>query len=152
MIEITCSDCIELPAGVQGTRYLSSMKISVKHLRKLIRETLEEFGGPSGGLRRVRGGSGQQHKIGKVEEENKQLSTFEAEELFPGSTDAWTEIVPELFPDFPFDDPMSIKKHSMWFKIGSQLRVAFEEMPQLELASWDPEREDWIELEHGVPS
>lgn len=110
---------------------------------------VSEFGSPSGSLRRVSGPS-RQVKIGKIEEENKEISSFEAEELFPGSTEAWVEIVPELFPDFPWDDPVAIKKNTLWFKLGNELRVAFDDMPQVELAAWDSNREDWIELDYAA--
>lgn len=118
-------------------------------LKTLINELLNELGPIRGGLRRYRGSENKlQYKIGKVEDENRELSSFEAEQLFPGSTTAWVEIVPSLYPDFPFDDPFSIKKNSAWFKIGNKLRVAFKDMPQLELAEWDPLKEDWVETEH----
>ncbi len=106
-----------------------------------------EIGAPTGKLRPVRGGGGRQHKIGKVEDENRELSPVEAERMFPGSTEAWAEVVPDMYPDFPFDDPMVIKNRSLWFKIGSELRVAFADMPQVELASWDPSRQDWFPIE-----
>lgn len=120
------------------------MRITVARLKTLIREALDEISGP---LRQVRDGGKQQYKVGKVEDENRELSFAEAEQLFPNSTNAWAEIVPELFPDFPFQDPRAIKMKSLFFKIGSELTVAFEEQPQLELAKWDPMREDWIENE-----
>lgn len=120
------------------------MQITLRKLKQLI---LNEISGP---LRQVRGSKTQQYKIGKVQDENQELSTSEAESLFPGSTDAWAEIVPALFPDYPFDDPIAIKKHSVWFRIGQMLTVAFEEQPQIELASWDPIREDWIENDFNV--
>lgn len=106
----------------------------------------EAFGSPRGALRSATGK--QQYKIGKVEDENKELSPFEAELGFPGSVSAWTEIVPELFPDFPFHDPASIKKGSSFFSINGELRVAFKDMPQVELAIWHPDMEDWVEIEH----
>lgn len=120
---------------------LTKMRIKVGALKKLIIEAL------SGALRPVRDGGKQQYKIGKVEDENRELSSSEAEMLFPGSTNAWAEVVPSLFPDFPFDDPFVIKKRSLWFKMGDKLQVAFEEMPQVTLATWDPLRDDWIEEE-----
>lgn len=123
------------------------VKIKLIELKELIKDLLKEAAGPSGALRRVRGAGGQQYKIGKVEDENRELSSFEAEQMFPGSVVAWTEIVPELFPDYPFHDPFSIKKHSLWFKIGNELRVAFSEMPSIELAQWKPEKDDWVELD-----
>ena len=129
------------------------MRLTIGQLKKLVTEALiSEFGNPSGSLRRVRGGSPNSRKVklGKIEEENKELSSFEAEERFPGATDAWAEIVPELFPDFPWDDAAVIKKKTLWFKLGNELRVAFDDMPQIELASWDPTREDWIELDHAA--
>lgn len=116
------------------------MRISVGKLKQLIVEI-------SGSLRRVRGQGGQQHKIGKIEDENRELSFSEAEMLFPGSTNVWAEIVPSLFPDFPFDDPLVIKRKSNFFKIGDKLTAAFADQPQIELATWDPVKEDWIENE-----
>lgn len=124
------------------------MQTTLGKLKQLIKEMVVlEAGSLSGGLRRVRDGRPQQFKIGKVEDENRELSSFEAEEMFPGATDAWAEVVPDMFPDFPFDDPKVIKARSSWFKIGSQLRVAFSDMPQIELAYWDPDRDDWFEIE-----
>lgn len=123
------------------------MKTTVGKLRRVIKGVLLEIGSPKGGLRRVRTGGGRQYKIGKIEEENRELSVVEAERDFPGSTDAWAEIVPELYPEFPFDDPQVIKQRSAWFKIGNELRVAFADMPQIELMKWNPERQDWFEIE-----
>lgn len=120
------------------------MKITVGKLKQLIKEAVNEISGP---LRQVRDGGRQQYKIGKVDDDNRELSFAEAEQLFPGSTNAWAEIVPEIFPDYPFDDPRAIKMHSLFFKIGQDLTVAFEEQPQVELAKWDPVREDWIETD-----
>jgi hypothetical protein len=124
------------------------MKYTVKTLKEAIRDALTELGPIKGGLRTSQKGEKvrQQYKIGKVEDENRELSAFEAEQLFPGSTSAWVEVVPELYPDFPFNDPFSIKKGTLWFKLGDRLRVTFQDMPQAELAEWDPEREDWFEL------
>lgn len=124
------------------------MQIKLGDVRRIIAEALCEFGAPKGKLRVVRGGGGRQHKIGKIEDENRELSVVEAERMFPGSTEAWAEIVPELFPEFPFDDPMVIKNRSAWFLIGSHLRVAFADMPQVELMQWDPERQDWFDIEN----
>lgn len=127
------------------------MRTTLGEVRRYISQALNEFGTPSGSLRKTKSG-GRQFKIGKVEDENRELSTGEAETLFPGSTDAWAEIVPELYPDFPFDDPRAIKHSSAWFKIGDKLRVAFKQAPQVELAVWDPERADWFELEQAAES
>lgn len=113
-------------------------------LRALIREVIQEVG-LSGGLRKAKGKP--QYKIGKVDDENQELSWIEAEQRFPGSTDAWAEIVPSVYPDFPFTDPSVIKKRTLWFRIGDRLRVAFSDMPQLELMEWDPSKEDWMELD-----
>ena len=115
-------------------------------LKRDIRKIVNEYMSVGGKLRPVRGGGGPKHRIGKIEDENKELSSFEAEHLFPGSTSAWCEIVPELYPDFPFDDPVAIKRGTAWFRIGGKLRVAFKDVPQLELAEWDPLKEDWVEL------
>lgn len=115
----------------------------------MIREAINE--NIRGGLRRVRDGKKQQFNTGYVEDENKELSFFEAELAFPGSTGAWAEIVPELFPDFPFTDPSVIKRKSLFFRIGNKLRVSFESVPQLELAEWDSKKEDWVELDVPEP-
>lgn len=114
--------------------------------QRLAEALVQEFGTPTGGLRKTKGG-GRQFKIGKVEDENRELSTGEAEVLFPGSTDAWAEVVPDMFPEFPFSDPRSIKNATAWFKIGPTLRTAFKEAPQIELATWDPARDDWFPLD-----
>ena len=111
-------------------------------LRSFIRKIINEI---SGGLRLVRDKK-PQYKIGKVADDNSELTAFEAEQMFPGSTTAWTEIVPELYPDFPFNHPIAIKRGSSRFKIGDKLRVAFKDAPRLELAEWDNDRQDWIEL------
>lgn len=127
---------------------LTNVKSTIGEVRRVIAAALLEIGSPSGKLRPVRGGSGgRQHKIGKIEDENKELSVVQAERMFPGSTDAWSEIVPAMYPEFPFDDPMVIKSRSAWFLIGSVLRVAFADMPQIELMEWNPERQDWFEVE-----
>lgn len=124
------------------------MRTTVGAVRRLISEALNEFGPISGGIRKTKSGGGRQFKIGKVESENRELSTAEAESLFPGSTDAWAEVVPDMYPEFPFaDDPQVVKTRSLWFKIGSELRVAFADMPQIELASWDQDRQDWFPIE-----
>ena len=125
------------------------MKTTLGEVRHLIAEALNEFGSPSGAVRKTKSG-GRQFKIGKVEEENSELSAAHAEMMFPGSTDAWAEVVPDMYPEFPFaDDPQVVKSRSLWFKIGTQLRVAFAEMPQVELATWDPTREDWFPIEEA---
>lgn len=136
--------CVTVCSGA----YLGIMQTTIGKIRGLVRKTLilTEMRGPTGNLRRVRSG-GQRHKIGKIEDENREVSFAEAEMLFPGSTNAWAEIVPELFPQFPFDDPFSIKRNSVFFKEGDGLTVAFADHPQFNLATWDPTREDWIENE-----
>jgi hypothetical protein len=122
------------------------MRSTIKELKQVITGMLREFGSPSGSLRT--GGKGkQQYKIGKVEPENQELSTVQAERMFPESTEAWAEIVPETYPEFPFDDPQVIKARSAWFLIGGKLRVAFADMPQIELMQWNPETKDWYELD-----
>lgn len=119
------------------------MQLTIRQLKYLITEALvSEFNAPRGSIRKTKG-SGQQFKIGKIDDENKELSSFEADDVFPGSTDAWAEIVPELFPEFPWTDPAVIKKKTLWFRVGKQLSVAFSDMPQVELAVWDPARDDW---------
>lgn len=116
----------------------------LKYITKFIRESvILEI---SGALRKTTGKP--QHRIGKIEDENRELSFAEAEQMFPGSTDSWVEVVPDLYPDFPFPEyPIAIKRGSSFFKIGDKLRVAFKEMPQIELAQWEPDRDDWVELE-----
>jgi hypothetical protein len=123
------------------------MKTTLGEVRRLIAKVMTEIGSPTGSLRRVRGGSGRQVKLGKIEDENRELSPAQVESMFPGAADAWAEVVPDMFPDFPFDDPQVIKARSLWFKIGSQLRVTFAEAPQIELAFWDDNRQDWFPLE-----
>jgi hypothetical protein len=125
------------------------MKTTIGELRRVIGDVMSEIGSLSGKLRPTKDG-GRQYKIGKIEDENRELSVVEAERMFPGSTDAWAEIVPEMYPDFPFTDPKIIKQRSAWFKIGSDLRVAFADMPQIELMQWSPERQDWFDLGEGA--
>jgi hypothetical protein len=124
------------------------MKIKLNELRKIIREVLTEFGPIRGGLRKT-SNSRQQYKIGKVEDPNRELTAFEANELFPGSVDIWCEIVPELWPDAPLVDfdPRTIKSGSVFFKEGNGLSAAFATMPELKLAEYDPVKEDWIEID-----
>lgn len=126
------------------------MKLRVKEIRHIIENALVELGPIRGGLRRVRSGGKQQYRVGKIEDENQELSTGQAEMMFPGSTDAWAEVVPHLFPDFPFDDPVAIKKSTAWFKIKGELRTAFQAAPQIELAAWNPQKEDWVELNYST--
>lgn len=126
------------------------MKITVGELRAIIKKGIvNEIGGPRGGLRSSHRGGRQQYKIGKVADENRELSFSEAEMIFPGSTGAWAEIVPSEFPDFPFaDDPIVVKRRSVFFDEGGILTVAFADMPQITLATWHPEKGagegDWI--------
>lgn len=125
------------------------MRLRVKDLQKVIKEAMSEnFGGK---MRHYRGGGKKQYNPGKVEDENKEVSFSEAEQMFPDSTNAWAEIVPALFPEFPFDDPKTIKMKSLFFLIGGKLRVTFDNMPQVELAEWDPDKQDWVELELDLP-
>jgi hypothetical protein len=131
--------------AIEVAPILTVMKITIAELKKIINESLNELGGPTGSLRKVAPGGRQQYKIGKIEDENRELSFSEAEHLFPGSTVAWAEIVPELYPEFPFHDPLVIKRRSLFFKIGPKLTVAFADVPQIELATWDQEKQDWIE-------
>ena len=129
------------------------MRTTVGQLRMLVKEVLTEMNGPRGGLRPVRGGSGRQYKLGKIEDENKELSTAEAESMFPDSTEAWAEIVPSTFPDFPYDfDARTIKHKTAWFKVGGELHAAFKDMPQVELMKWDPQRLDWFPLDDPAAS
>lgn len=120
------------------------MKLTVKQLKAFINEAVvKEIGNISGGLRKA--SKGRQFKIGKVEDENRELSFSEAELLFPESTEAWAEIVPEYFPEFPFaDDPLAVKRNSVFFKEGNKLTVAAAELPQITLATWDSNMKDWI--------
>lgn len=132
-----------------------SMKISVKQLRTLIRETvIAEMRGPSGKLRDPGGkskSSGRQVKLGKIEDENGELSSAEADLKFPGSVDAWCEVVPDLFPDFPWTDPIAIRRGSEFYKIGNQLRAGFKSLPGVELAFWEGAGEDgdWFALDEA---
>ena len=123
------------------------MKIKLKELRSLIRETLSEVGGPTGSIRNPGSkSSGRQVKLGKIEDDNKELSAIEVDEQFPGALDAWVEIVPDMYPEFPFSDAYSIRKNCVYFKIKNELRVAFKDMPSVELMKWVPEADDWFEL------
>lgn len=125
------------------------MKIKINELRQIIQNVLVEFGPISGGLRKVANNGRQQYKIGKVEDPNRELSAFEANDLFPGSVDAWCEIVPEIWPDAPLVDfdPRTIKAGSVFYKEGDKLTAAFQSMPTIKLAEYDPMKEDWIETD-----
>jgi hypothetical protein len=121
------------------------MKLTVNQLRTLIEQTVVEVGELRGGLRKAGDSKGRKFKIGKVEDENRELSFSEAELLFPESTEAWAEIVPEYFPDFPFaTDPLAVKRNSLFFKEGEKLTVACIDFPQITLATWDSRIKDWI--------
>jgi hypothetical protein len=131
------------------------MHVRLSELRKFIRSQLGEANwtlGPSGALRTSSnfGEKTKDYRVGHVEgDENKEITAFEANTSFPGKpADAWCEIVPYLFPDFPFDDPVAIKRNSLFFKIGDTLTVAFKDAPTVELASWNPQKEDWIEADY----
>jgi hypothetical protein len=142
------------------------MKTTVKQLKELIREVMQEgqWGTPTGSIRgskNPRTPGGRQVKAGKIEDTNKKLSTTEVESMFPGAVAAWTEVVPELFPEYPVVQtfktdpnpralPDAIKNSTLWTKIGDTLRVGFKDMPQLDVAKWDPSMEDWVE--EAVPS
>jgi len=124
------------------------MKLTLEQLRKEIRNALNEYGAPRGKLRKpgAKSAGKMQFKPGYVEDQNAELTSWAAEKEFPKSVEAWIEIVPEIFPDFPFKDDFSIKKHTLWFRIGSKLRVAFENDPTREVAEWQSEIEDWKEI------
>lgn len=120
------------------------MKLSIKQLRAIVESVVQEISGPTGKLRKP-GANGRKYKIGKIEDENRELSFSEAELLYPESTEAWAEIVPAYFPDFPFaNDPLAVKRNSLFFKEGDKLTVAAAELPQITLATWDAAMKDWI--------
>lgn len=132
---------------------LTSMRITLNELCSVIRDIIISeagWGGPRGKLRtsqRMRDSkwSNRQVKIGRVEDENGPISSIDAELMFPGAVDAWVEIVPEYFPEFPFaDDPVAIRRGSAWYKIGNELRVGFKDIPDVELAIWNPRQQDWV--------
>lgn len=139
----------------------TSMKtITESQLRRLIREALmSEWGAPSGKLRRPgsRQAGSRQYNPGYVEQpKSGELSVSEVEQYYPGAVDAWVEIVPEFYPDFVpnadvFDDPRDLRaavlKRSSFFAQNDKLSVAHEDMPEFEMAEWDPVREDWMETE-----
>lgn len=118
-------------------------------LRRLIRETiLTEFGPIKGKLRKPTSKS-RQFNTGYVESDNRELGLGEVESMFPGAIDAWIEVAPEVYPDaFSRMHPTAIKNSTLWFKIGDQLRVAKHDFPQIELMFWDPNRQDWIEMDY----
>jgi hypothetical protein len=122
------------------------MQLTLNELRSTIREIISEFGGISGGLRSSQKGGKPRYNTGKVEELNREVSFVEANDLFPGSVEAWVEIVPELWPEAPIHmDPISIKRGTLFFKEGDKLTAAFQDMPQITLATWDPNKQDWVE-------
>lgn len=123
------------------------MKIKLQELKQIIHSVLKEFGPISGGLRKASGKP--RYHIGKIEDQNKELSAFEANELFPGAVDAWVEIVPEIWPEAPFVDfdPRTIKTGSIFYKEGNKLTASFATMPNIKLAEYDPQKEDWIETD-----
>lgn len=108
--------------------------------------------GLSGKLRSPGGkGRRQQYKIGYTPDENRELGLTQVYNLFPGAAEAWGEVAGDMFPEHPFaDDPESMMKSALWFEIGGKLRVALREMPQVEVAEWDPaagEDGDWMPLD-----
>lgn len=124
------------------------MITSLKELRQAIRECINEYGAPTGKLRKPgsRASGKTQYKIGWVQDENEELSSYTANQRYPGSVDIWCEVVSEIAPEFPFKDDFSIRKHSLFFRIGNQLRVALDTDPQHELATWNQDAQDWFEL------
>lgn len=149
------------------------MKLTVKQLKSVIRNVLHEsrWDAPVGGLRaskNPRSAGGRQVKAGKVEEENRELSPIEVEDLFPGAVEAWVESAPEMYDIFEPEkelwgtDPEIMKKKvtekTFWAKIGDSLRVGFKEEPTITLAKWNSsmgEEGDWVEeaqpYEHSNP-
>jgi len=122
------------------------MKLTLNELRLTIHEIISEFGGISGGLRSSQRGGKPRFNTGKVEDINREISFVEANDLFPGSVAAWVEIVPELWPEAPIMmDPISIKRATLFFKEGDKLTAAFQDMPQITLATWDSSKQDWVE-------
>lgn len=140
------------------------MKITIQELRSIIKDVLIEgrWDGPTGKLRtskNPRSAPSRQVKAGKIEDQNRELSTTEVESMFPGAVDAWAETAPELYDMFQSekdlwgDQPEVMRKKvaekTFWAKIGDSLRVGFKEEPSITLAKWEPEagagEGDWIE-------
>jgi hypothetical protein len=122
------------------------MKLTLNELKQEIHKIIQEFGGISGGLRSSQRGGKPKHHIGKVEDTNREVSFVEANDLFPGSVEVWVEVVPALWPEAPIHmDPISIKRGTLFFKEGDKLTAAFQDMPQITLATWDSMKQDWIE-------
>lgn len=124
------------------------MKIKLRELRSMIHNVLiNEFGPIRGGLRKTSGKP--RYNTGYVEDVNRELSASEADSLFPGSVEAWCEIVPELWSEAPLADfdPRTIRLGSVFFKEGNKLTAAFESMPTIKLAEWDSQKQDWIETD-----
>lgn len=131
------------------------MRITLNELRQIIRKELAArlIEARPGGLRTSQKmkdspHSGRHFKIGKAApEEVGEIDPIDVELKYPGAMEAWIEIVPELFPEFPFaDDPVAIRRGTMWINNKGKLHAAFKENPNLELAEWSPEREDWFDL------
>jgi len=122
------------------------MRTTIGELRVLVRKVLLEMSGPRGKLRPSKGG--RQYKIGKVEDENRELSSVEAEHMFPDSTEAWAEIAPGLYPEFPYDpDSRTVKRKTTWFMIGNELQAMIQDVPDAEPMKWDPQRMDWFPID-----
>jgi len=120
------------------------MKLTLEQLRKEIRNALNErFDTPTGKLRPARGGK-KQFNTSFVPDENEELTSWEAEKRYPGSVTAWCEVAGEIAPELS-NDPFVIKKRSAFFREGDKLVVALERDPRVELATYNPETQDWYE-------
>ena len=130
------------------------MKITEERLRNLIKEIAINEMGPKGAIRWDRSGRKKQYKIGKVEDENRELSATEVESMFPGAVDAWVEVGPEIYPDLvpdigefdPRDQRHMFVKESVFFLENGVLVVSGKAMPTFTLMRWDPQAEDWFEI------
>jgi hypothetical protein len=129
---------------IESEGIIKTMKLTLEQLRKEIRSALNErFDTPTGKLRPARGGK-KQFNTSFVPDENEELTVWEAEKRYPGSIDAWCEVAGEIAPELS-DDSFVIKKRSVFFREGDKLVVALERDPQVELATYNPETQDWYE-------
>ena len=129
------------------------MKLTLEQLRKEIRNALNEYGAPRGKLRKpsTKSANRMHYKPGFTQDENRELSAFDANHIFPGAVDAWCEVANEFSDEFSAD-PVVCRKRSAFFQIGDKLRVALERDARNEIAEWHPEMGggessgDWIDI------
>ena len=73
--------------------------------------------------------------------------------MFPDSTEAWAEIAPSLYPNFPYDfDSRTVRRKTTWFMIGNELQALIQDVEGAEPMKWDTQRQDWFPLNDEATS